>query len=235
VDEASFKEVDSLWPDVSRPFSRVVPDGCFLVRAEDDWISGASALRTRTVDFARGASCPELELLLEEAREDAERRGWTPLDDEGRSAEALYELEDVHLMISVARTRLLGRATRVLRVAFHQPWPPDAGAPVETSEMFQNLVRKLLRLGGAPERLTKEVTLDGRVESGFRIDVLRESVLIARDPNISTNLEKIGFAESEGGSWISGTTASPPFDIAARVREIGDRVEVEMTKVRVRS
>jgi hypothetical protein len=228
LDEASFLQIRSFWPDVADPFSRIVPDGCFLVRTEDDW---TQALRTRTVDFARTDRCPALADLLDEAREDAERRGWTPIDDPTDDGACALELEGVHCRIEPVKLSL--------RVAFHQPWPADAGAPVETSEMFQNLVRKLLKLGGEPARLTKEVALSGEESAAFSIDVLTERASMPQgDARLIERLRSLAFIDAEDGSWVSAATASQQFDVVARVRfphgQSGN-VEVEMLKVRSRA
>jgi hypothetical protein len=235
MDAASYEQILSFWPDVARPFSRVVPDGCYLVRTEDDWTEGQGATRTRTIDLARGSACPAIEQLIEEAKEDAERIGWTIVDEDTTDEEVVLELESVLCRIHAATVRVFGGAARALRVAFHQPWPPDAGAPVETSEMFQNLVRKLLKLPGSPERLVKEVTLDGLPDTAFQVDRLRERVVIANDPQLLRRLEMIGFSLAQDGTWRSAATIAPPFEITAEVEASGDRVVIEMTKVRIRN
>jgi hypothetical protein len=236
MDEASFLQIRSLWPDVAAPFSRIVPDGCLLARTIDDWTrsTGANdALRIRRIDLVRGDRCPPIEDLREEAREDAERRGWTLVDEHTNARQAVLELESVLCFIKPDRLVSAGSPLEVLSVAFHQPWPKEAGAPVETSEMFQNLVRRLLRLGAPPERLFKEVTVD--LTDLSRADVLRERVWMARDPDLSARLAPLGFAplKDRARAWFSNTV-SGTYAIEAMVLEADQRVEVEMVKLRLR-
>lgn len=232
MDEASLRQIHSFWPDVSGPFSRVVPDGCFLVRALDDWSGGRRPVRRRSIELAPGDSAPTLDALCDEAREDAERRGWVLVEEETAPSESVHELEGVLLRIGSSRVPVLGGALPVLSVAFDQPWPLDAGPPVETSEMFQNLVRRLLELSAPPERLAKEVIVD--VLDFTRIDLLRERVALESDPRLPTRFGKLGFMESGDapGLWTS-RTATPTHDIVATVKETHANVEVEMIKRRL--
>jgi hypothetical protein len=229
MDEPSLLQVRSLWPDVAAPFSRIVPDGCVLARTTDDWTAsterGIDALRIRRIELVRSQRCPEIAELCEEAREDAERRGWTPVDEETTEHEQVLELEGV-----ICRIRPDAFSGGALSIAFHQPWPSDAGAPVETSEMFQNLVRKLLRLGGSPDQLVKEVTVDRTDLS--RADRVRERVRLPMDPALVTRFGPLGFAVSKEGVWIS-QTISQNHEIEARIEERGQRVLVEMIKSRI--
>ncbi|MCK6548711.1 hypothetical protein L6R52_22900 [Myxococcota bacterium] len=242
MDDQSLKQLRSLWPDVAGPFSRIIPDGCTLIHTLDAWTGGRSALRRRLVDLARAEHSPELEALLDEAEEDADRRGWTRLDDDDAGAapgERILELEGVLLRLAIRDTKVLGEPWPVLRVVFDQPWPPDAGAPVETSDMFQNLVRQLLKLGGHPERLSKDLVVDPFDLT--RADVLEEVVELPKEREIMRELVKLSFTpepdpRGEPGDlvFVSKTTTST-HDLTARVREVlrGTRYEVAMTKKRL--
>ncbi len=230
MDDASLLLVRSIWPDVAEPFSRVVPDGGLLVRTLDDWQSGPPTLRIRALDFARGPACPELDDLLEEAAEDAQRRGWTPLDEEPAEGARALEIEGVVLRASIERARPRGPGA-VLRVAFHQPWPDDAGAPVETSEAFQLLVRKTLALGGQPSRLVKEVTLDP--DDPSRADVVKERVQLPADRRLITRFGGLGFAfDEQTEAWVHRTTAGV-YEVVATVREAFASLQVEMVRARI--
>lgn len=222
MDDRVVQQLRTFWPDVAGPFSRVVPDGCVLSRSIDDWRPG---VRLRGLELARGASCPDIDELLAEAREDAERRGWTPIDED----EGTYELESVVLRAEVKERK----AGPVLSISFTQVWPTDLGAPVETSETFQKMVREALSLGGEPSRLVKEVVYDPHDDS--RIDVLRETVELPLDAGLITRFPRIGFTYSEASeAWEMGSVFGE-FDLRARVRESFDRVVVEVSKKRLRN
>jgi hypothetical protein len=221
MDSKTLEQIRSIWPDVATPFSRIVPDGCVLARAIDDWRPG---LRTRRLELTREEGAPALLELIEEACEDAERRGWCPLDD----AERAFELEGVILRVG----RALVRRTAALWASFEQPWPKDAGAPVETSEAFQNMVRKALGLGGEPLRLSKEITVDPFDIS--RIDSLKEAVDLPLDQQLITRFPKIGFTyDEEVEAWSMGSVFGD-YEMIARVRESFDRTSIEVTKTRLR-
>lgn len=209
----------SLWPDVAGPFSRVVPDGCVLSRTLDVWRPGS---RMRTIELVRGPRCPPIDELLEEAKEDAERRGWTPIDDR----EDAYELEGVVLLLSRV-------SPRALSAKFEQPWPLDAGPPVETSETFQKLTREALGLGGEPLALSKEIVVDPFELS--RADAVTERVELPLDPELIKRFPRIGFTYDEAiEAWQMGSIFGD-YRLSARVRESFDRVRVEVIKVRLRN
>jgi hypothetical protein len=241
MDAQSLQQLKSFWPDVAGPFSRVIPEGCYLVHTTDTWSGGQVPVRVRVVDLARHPGCPPIGELIEEAVEDAERRGWTPLDHDSEHSSAppaaaadsehVLELEDVLLRIGAARVTMTGGVLPVLRVSFEQKWPSDAGPPVETSEMFQNLVRKLLRIGSDPAKLVKDVTVD---LTDLRLaDVLRELVLLKKDHPLDVDLAKLDFRfDHPSRTWVSETTSGTHI-IAARVRDVASDVEIEMTKRRI--
>jgi hypothetical protein len=213
MDADVFERVRSLWPDVAPPFSRIVPDGCDFLRASDDWRPG---LRVRKLLLRRGQGAPPIAELLEEACEDAERRGWCRLEDEHS-----FELESVILRVE----KQLIQSTAVLSVRFEQPWPVELGAPVETSEIFQRMVRQVLGLGGEPVRLLKEVSLE----------VLHERVELPLDPKLIAHLPRVGFAYDE---TVEAWVIEQSFDVSdmrALVRESFDRVTVEVNKTLSRS
>jgi hypothetical protein len=222
MDERVLQQIRTFWPDVAGPFSRVVPDGIVLARSTDDWRPG---VRLRGLEFARGEQCPEIDELLEETREDAQRRGWTPLDDEDDA----YELEGVVLRIA----EMVRNGTPVLSVSFTQVWPAELGAPVETSETFQKMVREALSLGGEPSRLVKVVISDPLDER--RIDELRETVELPLDAGLISRFPRIGFTYSESlEAWEMGSIFGE-YDLRATVRESFDRVVVEVKKKRLRN
>lgn len=230
VDLRSHRQIKAFWPDVAQPFAEIVPAGCHLVRTEDEWRAGSNATRRRLVDLYRADDAPDLDELLEEACEDAFREGWTPLHDPGEPPR--YELEGVILNVAAAECRLLLGAMPVLRVQFDQPWPPDYGPPVETSEMFQNLVRRLLRLGSEPERLMKTVILDPLASA--RADVLVELVEMPCPENLLPRFDELSFVAPSrpGAPWISSTIEGDN-EITARVTKVEDRVTVLMEKRRM--
>lgn len=221
MDAETFDQLRALWPDVAAPFSRILPDGAQLSRTIDEWRPGS---RVRTVEAVRGERCPELEELLEEAREDAERRGWTADDDHPGT----YELEGVVLRLGTAVTK----RGPVLKASFEQTWPKDAGAPVETSETFQKMTREALSLGGEPLSLKKEIIVDPFQLS--RADSVRERVELPLDPELIRRFPKIGFTYDEAlEAWTMGSIFGD-YEMIARVRESFDRVSVEVTKTRIR-
>lgn len=235
MDADTEAQVRSFWPDVAGPFARVIPDGCRLVRLLDDWTGGPRPLRRRRLELVPAPGSPRLRELLEEAREDAERRGWTRLDDAEAPGVVVLELEDVLLRLELTAVELLGAHTRTLAAAFDQRWPTDAGAPVETSEVFQNLVRRLLRLGGEPERLVKEVTLDPLGPLGAsQAERIREVVELSNDRDLRSALLGLAFGPEPGGgpAWVSESSGGSR-ELRARVLERPGRVEVELTSSRV--
>src|SRR5262249_44628506 len=158
--------------------------------------------------------CPTLVEIIEEAIEDAERRGWTRLDDDLD----VFELESVHLSIEGH----LGN----FRVTFQQPWPHDAAAPVETSDAFQNLVRKALMLAGSPRLLGKEVVVD--LFEPARADRLVEWVVLPHDPQLITRFARTGFDfDIEHDAYVAKLNADD-YAITSLVREDFDTVRVEM-------
>ncbi len=217
MDLPSLTQIESFWPDVAAPFAEVVPGGCRLARTEDEWRAGTDAFRRRRIELSPEPDAPELAELLEEASEDAFRHGWTPLDD-GR-----FELEDVILTLE---------ADRYLVVEFLQPWPPDHGAPVETSEMFQNLVRRLLRLGGEPARLEKRVIVNPLAI--MTAEVLEETVEMPSDEALGGALATFGFEAQDATCWRSVETTET-HRITASVWKTDGWVKVQMRKARLAS
>lgn len=229
MDDRAWRLIETVWPDLLGPFRELVPHGVALVRSEDDWNLLPQPVRRRALDLAPTPHSPDVEALAEEAAEDALRAGWTELDPvEGAR---FFETEGVHLSLGVVTTPLLVGRGPSLRLAFDQPWPEDAGAPVETSEMFQNLVRRLLALGGEPERLAKWVTMDPN-DPG-RSDVIRELVTLPSLESLLSKFEELGFRppEQPGGAWISEST-SKAYAIKGMVEKLGDRATVIMERRR---
>lgn len=218
MDGPSLKQVESLWPDVAEPFDEVVPAGCRLTLASDEWRSGGDARRVRRIELTPEPDAPSLGELLEEAREDAFREGWTPLED------GTYELEDVILTLEAASERLA--------VEFSQPWPPDAGPPVETSDMFQNLVRELLGLAADPQRLAK-IVLVHEVEQMVAA-MLVEEVEMPSPENLIRAFDELGFEPpgQEGGDWVS-TETTDSHEITAHVKKTKNWCRVRMQKRRL--
>lgn len=230
MDDASLLLVRGLWPDVADPFARVVPDGCALVRALDDWAMLPSPVRVRRVELTPGPGCPGVEALLDEVAEDAERRGWTPVDEETSDEERVLEIEGVILRARAAEVVLAAGAVETLAVSFHQPWPDDAGAPVETSEAFQALVRKSLKLGGSPTRLVKDVTV--AVADPGRFEAVRERVDLPIDPTLIARFGALGFAFDEvTEAWMQHSVSGDQ-RLRAVVREAYASVCVELVRVR---
>ena len=221
-------QLRQFWPDVAEPFSEVIPSGCLLVRTEDEWRAGET--RRRLVDLRRADDAPDLDALVEEAAEDAFREGWTPLHEEGEAPR--FELEDVILTVDRARCPLLLGETEVLRVQFDQPWPADFAAPVETSEMFQNLVRSMLRLGEDPQRLLKIVVFDPL--SSARSDVLHELVEMRAPEDLRPRFDELSFSPpaAPGGPWVSKETTGE-YVVTARVTKTDGWAKVEMEKRRM--
>jgi hypothetical protein len=228
VDEAIKRQLEGLWPDVTGPFGEILPSGVLLYRFEDDW-SVTGPLRRRGVDLGQGPTCPPIEELIDEVAGDAIRADWDeiePLDGHRR-----FETEGVVLTLAEATTPLLIGSRPSLRISFDQPWPEDAGPPVETSEMFQNLVRRLLSLGGEPLRLGKIITLDP--QDGARSDVIRELVELPSLESLVDKFEELGFVPPEvpGAPWIS-KSSSKAYTIYAEVLKRGDRASVVMERRR---
>ncbi|MBK6684402.1 MAG: hypothetical protein IPG45_08000 [Deltaproteobacteria bacterium] len=229
MDEQAWKVIHTVWPDLLQPYRELVPHGVALLRSEDDWTLLPHPVRRRALDLAPTPRSPDAEALAEEAAEDALRAGWTELDPvEGVR---FFETEGVHLSIGLVTTPLLLGATPSLRLAFDQPWPDDAGAPVETSEMFQNLVRRLLSLDGEPQRLGKWVTMDP--QDPGRSDVIRELVTLPSRESLLPKFEELGFRppDQPGGAWISEST-SKAYAIKGLVEKSADHATVIMERRR---
>lgn len=224
------RQLAAFWPDVAKPFSEIIPAGCVLARIEDEWRAGRDASRRRLVEVFGAEHTPSLEELYEEACDDAFREGWTPMSEPGEPAR--YELENVRLDVTMESCRLLLGTRPVLRVQFVQAWPPDFGAPVETSDMFQNLVRNLLRIGSDPERLMKTVVFDPMAKA--RSDVLIEVVEMACPEDLLPRFDELSFSPPShpGGAWVSTETMGE-YAIEARVTKAAARVRVEMEKRRL--
>lgn len=229
MDASTAKQLASFWPDVAKPFAEVIPIGCHLARIEDEWRAGADASRRRRVEVFPGEDAPSVDELLEEACDDAFREGWTCMSDPGEPAR--YELENVRLDLRAQRCPMLLGERRVLSAQFVQAWPPDFGPPVETSDMFQNLVRKLLRLGEDPDRLIKTVTFDPMAKA--RADVLFELVEMPCPENLLPRFDELSFTPpvEPGAAWVS-TETSGEHRITARVTKAEGRVQVIMEKRR---
>ena len=215
MDPPSLIQISSIWPDVAAPFDEIVPNGCRLARTEDEWRAGSDAFRRRRIELSPEPGCPALDELLEEAGHDAFRQGWTPLE------ERRFELENVILTLEPIEDRIA--------VEFLQPWPPDHGAPVETSEMFQNLVRKLLRLGGDPERLMKTIIVNPLAI--MTADVVDELVEMPCSEELASRFAELGFTPL-GDEWTSQEKTST-HDIHAYVRMRDAWVQVRMRKQRL--
>ena len=126
----------------------------------------------------------------------------------------------------------VSRRGPVLTATFEQPWPWDAGAPVETSEAFQKIAREALSLGGDPIALKKEIVVDPFELS--RADSVRESVELPLDPELIRRFPRIGFTFDESTEqWTMGSIFGD-YELKARVKETFDRVRVEVTKTRMR-
>lgn len=218
MDPPSLRQVETLWPDVAQPFHEVVPAGCRLTVASDEWHAGGDARRVRRIELTPEPHAPPLAELLEEASADAFREGWTPLED------GTYELENVILTLDALPDRLA--------VQFAQPWPPDAGAPVETSEMFQNLVRELLGLAADPKRLAKMLLVDPGSEMSAAEVV--EEVEMPSPENLIGAFDKLGFSPpgETGGDWIS-TETTATHEITAFVKKTKNWCRVRMQKRRL--
>jgi hypothetical protein len=216
MDPQSLTQIASIWPDVAGPFDEIIPGGLRLVCLEDEW-RGGDAIRRRKIELTPEPGAPALEDLLEEATHDAFRMGWTPLD-EGR-----FELENVILTLETIEDRIAAE--------FLQPWPDDFLAPVETSEMFQNLVRKLLRLGADPARLAKHIVVNPL--QLMTADVVDETVEMPSDEDLTPRFDEVGFTR-EGSSWISRETTAT-HHIEAWVEKRSDWVVVRMRKSRLLS
>ncbi len=229
MDERAWKLLQTVWPELVGPYRELVPHGVAMLRTEDDWTLLPHPVRRRALDLLPLPGAPQLEALAEEAADDALRAGWTELDpiEEVR----FFETEGVHLSIGLVTTPLLLGAAPTLRLAFDQPWPDDAGAPVETSEMFQNLARRLLALGGEPERLGKWVTMDP--QDPGRSDVIRELVTLPSTESLLPKFEELGFRPPDvpGGAWISEST-SKAYVIKGLVEKSEERATVIMERRR---
>lgn len=225
--ERTHRQIRSFWPDVAEPFAEVIPSGCLLVRTEDEWRRG---VRRRLVDLRPDDGAPDLDTLVEEAQDDAFRHGWTPLHEDGETPR--YELENVILTIRTGRVDLLIGDCEVLRVQFEQPWPEDYDAPVETSELFQNLVRSLLGLGGDPERLAKTVVFDPL--SAARADILYETVEMPSTESLAARFDELAFVppEEPGGPWKAQDTVAEN-EVRTFVTKSDGWVRVEMEKRRM--
>ena len=215
MDPPSLHQIQSFWPDVAAPFDEIVPGGCRLARTTDEWRGGIDAIRRRRVELVPEQGTPDLAELLEEASHDAFRHGWAPLDD-GR-----FELESVVLTLEMAEDRLAAE--------FLQPWPPDHGPPVETSEMFQSLVRRLLRLGADPARLEKRVIVNPFAL--MTADLVDELVEMPCEEELRERFDELGF-RAEGADWISNETTST-HQITAFVRKEQGWVRVKLRKARL--
>ncbi len=229
MDASTAKQLAAFWPDVAKPFAEVIPIGCQLARIEDEWRAGSEASRRRRAEVFPGEDAPSVDELLDEAKLDAERAGWTRMSDS--EDPATFEVENVHLDLRTAECNLLLGARRVLSAQFVQAWPPDFGPPVETSDMFQNLVRKLLRLGEDPDRLMKTVTFDPMAKA--RADVLFELVEMPCPENLLPRFDELSFSPpaEPGGAWVS-TETTGEHRITARVTKADGRVQVIMEKRR---
>lgn len=213
MDAPSLVQIESFWPDVAAPFDEIIPAGLRLAAAEDEWWGGVDARRRRRIELTRVEGAPSIEELLDEAEHDAFRAGWTP------HGPGLYELEDVILALALREG---------LSAEFLQRWPPDHGAPVETSDMFQNLVRRLLRIGTDPVRLSKRVEVSPAAL--MTANVLEEEVDLGREEGGLVAPATLGF-RLEGAEWTSQEITAT-HGITAWLREEGTLVHVRMRKVR---
>lgn len=221
--------LEAVWPDLVRPFQEIVPGGVALLRTEDDWTRLPTPVRRRAIDVAPTPNTPDLEALLEEVALDAVRAGWTELDP--GPGVRFFEIEGVHLSVGPVTTPLLLGEAVSLRLAFDQPWPVDAGAPVETSEMFQNLVRRLLALGGEPLRLAKWVTNDPLDPQ--KATITRELVTLPSIESLIGKFEELGFEPpaNAGGPWVS-LSRSKAYAIRAEVTKGAEQASVVMERRR---
>jgi hypothetical protein len=216
MDLPSLTQLESFWPDVAAPFDEIVPNGCQLARTEDEWRAGEDAIRRRRVELVPLPGSPALDELLEEAHHDAFRHGWTPVDHRR------FEHENVILTLETIEDRIAAE--------FLQPWPPAYGPPVETSEMFQNLVRRLLRLGADPMRLEKRVKVSPTAI--MTADQVEETVEMPCEEALESRISELAFRR-EAGEWISEETTAT-HAIVAWVRKDGGWVRVRMRKSRNR-
>jgi len=229
VDPRNYGQLRGFWPDVAGPFAEVTPAGCALVRMEDEWKAGRGSKRRRAIELIREPNAPDIEELSEEATEDAMREGWTALHEDGEPAR--LELENVVLSITATESTLLVGAAEVLRLQFDQPWPADAGAPIETSEVFQRLVRHDLRIGAEPDWLLKEVVFDRFNLS--KSDIIREAVQMACPENLLPRFDVLGFLppNETGGDWRINTSTEV-YEVVSTVKKSNDRVHIQMLKTR---
>ncbi len=231
VHSPSLAQIQAFWPDIWRPFQELIPADCRLVFAEDLW-SLDEEVRRRTIGIAPTSNAPPLDALLEEVCDDAIREGWTALHEEDEAPS--FELENVlfYPRIDASQPESPSSApTKTLRLQFAQPWPQEAGPGVETSEMFQKLVREMLSLGGEPERLEKSMVLDP--DRQMRADRVLEVVEMPSTEDLRVHFRALSFAKpaEEDGYWIS-KEKSETYDITALVRQWNGRCEVTMLRTR---
>ncbi len=226
MDPQAFQLTQHLWPDVAQPFSEIIPHGCAIVRTDDDWCTEPHPKRKRALDLLPAPDTFDVTELAEEACDDAIREGWTPLFDDGQ--DPCFELEDVHLFVSKTTLKTREAEREVLRVVFDQPWPPDAGAPVHTSQRFQDLVRKLLRLQEDPVRLRREAIFvyPGATEA----QRTRELVELPSQENLGKAFSDLAFSPSPTNPerWTAKSTeASHQFIATVTKSDVWAQVQLE--------
>lgn len=235
MDSRTRRQIAGFWPDLIDLLLDVVPDGSLPVRLVDDWRETKDYydIRRRTVDFLP-TETDSAELLVEDAFVAAQGDGWRPADDDDEPTVEVLEQGEMTMRVGVVATEVAGASTPCCRLSVEQPWASDVAPPVDSSDLFKDVVSKVLRLDQFPVALYKEVFLD--VGDLARSAKMVERVRFLTEIDLVPRLRKNGY-EAADDSWSLWTARDQlsQAELTAEVRLEFGAVRLELTKVRTKS